>query len=436
MSRVDLDQIQLQLKSAIQNHQILVSKLKLSPQDMGLKKQLHNIQGEIIEMSEKQKLIVQKLKSDLVERQPSVSTQPTSKPVQPPVSVHAITPQSQMTCQPTDLSKKSHAHTEPKSASSPPHCKPDIENKPPKTASPPIRVPEYPRNRPSMLKGNTSYKSQVASASAGVTQGTKRSYSETVVYRDIRRSVEKKHVSPEEKKKLEFMATIDLVTPDTLKEMQGRRTERKRRSTYNPNFSYGIELERRPRIPAFLAAALAEPKKSRGRPKSSPSPNTSRASTPESVENTPAAENDSSEKVDKIHDNLCAVCSTGGHLLLCDTCPHVYHLQCLSPPLEKAPEGQWSCPKCQISSQKSAESLAAVNTYISTKTAKEEEKRRLLKRSTELLQEKTDLQNRTQQLNDILAQQGIKKQDLIDINKKAQQSVENLKNFVKMVQSS
>ena len=50
------------------------------------------------------------------------------------------------------------------------------------------------------LQGNTSYKSQVASASAGVTQGTKRSYSETVVYRDIRRSVEKKHVSPEEKK--------------------------------------------------------------------------------------------------------------------------------------------------------------------------------------------------------------------------------------------
>ena len=50
------------------------------------------------------------------------------------------------------------------------------------------------------FQGNTSYKSQVASASAGVTQGTKRSYSETVVYRDIRRSVEKKHVSPEEKK--------------------------------------------------------------------------------------------------------------------------------------------------------------------------------------------------------------------------------------------
>lgn len=400
---------------------------------MGLKKQLHNTQREIIEMSEKQKLIVQRLKTELVERQPAVSSQQISKPMQPPVAVHAITPQPQVTCQPTDLSKKS-LHTEPKSASSPSHFKPDIENKPPKTASPPIRVPEYPRNRPSMLKGNTSYKAQVSST--GVTLGTKRSYSETMVYRDIRRSVEKKLVNPEEKRKLEFMATIDLVTPETLKEMQGRRTERKRRSTYNPNFSYGIELERRPRIPAFLAAALVEPKKSRGRPKSSPSPNTSRASTPENVENVTTTENGSLEKTEKVHENLCAVCSTGGHLLLCDTCSCVYHLQCLSPPQETAPEGQWSCPKCQISCQKSAESLAAVNAYISTKTAKEEEKRRLLKRSSELLQEKTDLQNRTQQLNDILAQQGIKKQEIIDINKKAQQSVENLKNFVKMVQSS
>lgn len=34
---------------------------------------------------------------------------------------------------------------------------------------------------------------------------------------------------------------------------------------------------------------------------------------------------------------------------------------------------------------------------------KEEEKRKLLKRSTELLQEKTHLENRTKQLNEILA---------------------------------
>ena len=49
-------------------------------------------------------------------------------------------------------------------------------------------------------QSNTSYKSQVSST--GVTTGSKRSYSETVVYRDIRRSVEKKHITPEEKQVL------------------------------------------------------------------------------------------------------------------------------------------------------------------------------------------------------------------------------------------
>ena len=82
--------------------------------------------------------------------------------VQPPVAVHAITPQPRITCQPTDLSKKSLPQTEPKNASSPPHSKPDIENKPPKSASPPIRVPEYPRSRPSMLGVSEQYHESVA----------------------------------------------------------------------------------------------------------------------------------------------------------------------------------------------------------------------------------------------------------------------------------
>ena len=59
----------------------------------------------------------------------------------------------------------------------------------------------------------------------------------------------------------------------------------------------------------------------------------------------------------QVHDNLCAECNTGGHLLLCDTCTHVYHLQCLSPPLDKPPEAQWICPKCQVSDLASLQTL-------------------------------------------------------------------------------
>lgn len=31
---------------------------------------------------------------------------------------------------------------------------------------------------------------------------------------------------------------------------------------------------------------------------------------------------------------------------MCDTCPKAYHLVCLEPELESAPEGKWSCPTC------------------------------------------------------------------------------------------
>jgi chromodomain-helicase-DNA-binding protein 4 len=32
---------------------------------------------------------------------------------------------------------------------------------------------------------------------------------------------------------------------------------------------------------------------------------------------------------------------------LCDTCPKAYHLVCLDPELDEAPEGKWSCPHCE-----------------------------------------------------------------------------------------
>ncbi|KAF3837123.1 hypothetical protein F7725_004587 [Dissostichus mawsoni] len=37
----------------------------------------------------------------------------------------------------------------------------------------------------------------------------------------------------------------------------------------------------------------------------------------------------------------------GGEIILCDTCPRAYHLVCLEPELDKAPEGKWSCPHCE-----------------------------------------------------------------------------------------
>merc|ERR1712156_610409 len=53
--------------------------------------------------------------------------------------------------------------------------------------------------------------------------------------------------------------------------------------------------------------------------------------------------NDESE-----HQEFCEVCQQGGEIILCDTCPRAYHLVCLDPELDEAPEGKWSCPHCEI----------------------------------------------------------------------------------------
>jgi rhodanese-related sulfurtransferase len=48
-------------------------------------------------------------------------------------------------------------------------------------------------------------------------------------------------------------------------------------------------------------------------------------------------------------DELCVVCSSGAdsaRMLLCDGCDDGYHLDCLSPKMERIPSGLWFCPTC------------------------------------------------------------------------------------------
>lgn len=52
----------------------------------------------------------------------------------------------------------------------------------------------------------------------------------------------------------------------------------------------------------------------------------------------------------KTNSGYCMVCDDGGTLIVCDNCYKAYHLECLQPPLDQAPEGDWYCPRCRISS--------------------------------------------------------------------------------------
>ena len=48
------------------------------------------------------------------------------------------------------------------------------------------------------------------------------------------------------------------------------------------------------------------------------------------------------------HADFCQTCKDGGELLCCDFCPLAYHLKCLVPPMDKIPDGEWHCPRCQV----------------------------------------------------------------------------------------
>ena len=64
--------------------------------------------------------------------------------------------------------------------------------------------------------------------------------------------------------------------------------------------------------------------------------------TPDETENLPLEQ----QGYETDHQDYCEVCQQGGEIILCDTCPKAYHLVCLDPELEQAPEGDWSCPEC------------------------------------------------------------------------------------------
>lgn len=46
------------------------------------------------------------------------------------------------------------------------------------------------------------------------------------------------------------------------------------------------------------------------------------------------------------HMEYCRSCKEGGDLLHCDQCPGSYHLDCVFPPISRAPAGKWTCPRC------------------------------------------------------------------------------------------
>lgn len=247
--------------------------------------------------------------------------------------------------------------------------------------------------------------------------------------------------------KVDFMAALGLITHETLSELQSRRSERKRRTTANPQFSYGNwdHSDRKRKSNHYLSSPVPPNfKRPRaGRPRIGSSPSNSRPVTPDdgSERGSPNGYANSVMRNGLLmdHDEICSICQTTGDLLNCDTCTQSFHRDCLEPSPHEMNPGTWMCPKCQLMKKMPLQwpgSLAMVHSYIAHKAAKEEEKRKLIKRSLELKAEFSQLEQKAQQLTETISLQMQQKTDLLSSSKNTKEKVEKLKTFIKHFQVS
>ncbi|XP_041445744.1 PHD finger protein 21A isoform X3 [Xenopus laevis] len=219
----------------------------------------------------------------------------------------------------------------------------------------------------------------------------------------------------ENPQKLAFMVSLGLVTHDHLEEIQSKRQERKRRTTANPVYSGAVfEPERKKSAVTYLNSTMHPGTRKR-------------------------ANEDHWPKAD-IHEDFCSICRKSGQLLMCDTCSRVYHLDCLEPPLKSIPKGMWICPKCHDQMMKKEDAipwpgtLAIVHSYIAYKAAKEEEKQKLLKWSTDLKQEREQLEQKMKQLSSSIAKCMEMKTSILSRQKDMHSSLEKVKSLIRLIQ--
>nr|XP_046249727.1 PHD finger protein 21A isoform X3 [Scatophagus argus] len=251
----------------------------------------------------------------------------------------------------------------------------------------------------------------------------------------------KKEENPE---KLAFMVSLGLVTHDHLEEIQSKRQERKRRTTANPVYSGAVfEPERKKSAVSYLNSPLHQGTRKRGRPpkySSVPELGSLTPNSPSSPVHPLPLPSPSSGDGD-IHEDFCTVCRRSGQLLMCDTCSRVYHLDCLDPPLKTIPKGMWICPKCQDQILKKEEAipwpgtLAIVHSYIAYKEAKEEEKQKLMKWSSELKLEREQLEQRVKQLSNSITKCMETKNTILARQKEMQLSLEKVKHLIRLIQA-
>ncbi|XP_017314826.1 PHD finger protein 21Aa [Ictalurus punctatus] len=209
--------------------------------------------------------------------------------------------------------------------------------------------------------------------------------------------------------KLAFMLSLGLVTHDYLEEIQSKRQERKRRTTANPVYSGAVfEPERKKSTVSYLNSANQEYSK-RGRP---PKPS--------------------------------SVVERG----ISPLTPTSLHPACVGPHFPIFPQSlsshpSPSSPRLSLSSVgdilKKDEviewpgTLAIVHSYISYKAEREQEKQRLEKWSSELQQEREELELKAKQLSDSITICTESRNGVLARQREMEASIEKVKDLVRLI---
>ncbi|XP_069888605.1 PHD finger protein 21A isoform X14 [Dipodomys merriami] len=491
---MELQTLQEALKVEIQVHQKLVAQMKQDPQNADLKKQLHELQAKITALSEKQKRVVEQLRKNLIVKQEQPDkfqiqplpqsenklTTAQQQPLQQLQQYHHHHAQQSAAPSPTLTASQVQA-TPPQPIKVPqfippprltprPNFLPQVRPKPVAQnnipiapAPPPMLAAPQLIQRPVMLtkftpttlptSQNSIHPVRVVNGQTATiaktfpmaqltsiviaTPGTRLAGPQTVQLSkpSLEKQTVKSHTETDEKQtesrtitppaapkpkreenpqKLAFMVSLGLVTHDHLEEIQSKRQERKRRTTANPVYSGAVfEPERKKSAVTYLNSTMHPGTRKRA-----------------NEEHWPKGD---------IHEDFCSVCRKSGQLLMCDTCSRVYHLDCLDPPLKTIPKGMWICPRCQDQMLKKEEAipwpgtLAIVHSYIAYKAAKEEEKQKLLKWSSDLKQEREQLEQKVKQLSNSISKCMEMKNTILARQKEMRSSLEKVKQLIRLI---
>ncbi|XP_062849290.1 PHD finger protein 21A isoform X3 [Trichomycterus rosablanca] len=219
----------------------------------------------------------------------------------------------------------------------------------------------------------------------------------------------------ENPQKLAFMVSLGLVTPDHLEEIHSRRQERKRRTTANPVYSGAVfEPERKKSTVTYLNTPLHTGTRKRGRP-----PKYSSSAAGPELGCHPLLSQSSSQTASPAAERP----ELGGFPLPV----HPHTLPQPSPSsgdiLKKEEAIPWPG------------TLAIVHSYIAYKEAKEEEKQKLEKWSSELKLEREQLEQRVKQLSNSITKCMETKNSILTRQKEMQTSLEKVKHLVRLIHS-